>query len=118
MFNKYLFGFIEGFGEMLFPDYSHVLTRASKWTATEDCFVVLSHYGNEQYPASSLHIDNVEVAKVVDTSHSWGYVFFSGYVAKGSSLRTGYTMGFTAYALKRGGGVATNDSHFRRYNHA
>lgn len=103
MFNKYLFGFIEGFGEMLFPDYSHVLTRTSKWTATEDCFVVVSHYGSENYPASSLYIDNVEVAEAVDASSSWGYVFFSGYVAKGSSLQTGNTTVFTAYALKRGG---------------
>ena len=103
MFNKYLFGFIEGFGEMLFPDYSHVLTRATRWTATEDCFVVMSYYGSENYNAGSLYIDDVEVAKAVDASNGPGYVFFSGYVAKGSSLRTGSISGFTAYALKRGG---------------
>ena len=118
MFNKYLFGFIEGFGEMLFPDYSHVLTRTSSWNATEDCFVVVSHYGSEHDRAGSLYIDNVEVAKAVATEYHGGYVFFSGYVAKGSSLRARSTTVFTAYALKQGGGVATNDSHFRRYNHA
>lgn len=26
-----------GDDDMLFPDYSHVLTHASRWTATEDC---------------------------------------------------------------------------------
>lgn len=89
---------------MLFPDYSHILIKSTRWTATEDCFVVMSYHGEENYNAGSLYIDDVEVAKAVDTSNNWGYVLFSGYVAKGSSLRTTTISGFTAYALKQGGG--------------
>lgn len=92
-----------GGDDMLFPDYSHVLTHASRWTATEDCFVVMSYHGSENYNAGSLYIDDVKVAEAVDTSNAWGYVFFSGYVAKGSSLQTTSLSGFKAYALKRGG---------------
>lgn len=93
-----------GGDDMLFPDYSHVLTDSTRWTATEDCFVVMSYYGSENYKAGSLYINGVEVAKAVDKSNRGGYVFFSGYVAKGSSLRTTTISGFIAYALKQGGG--------------
>lgn len=93
-----------GGDDMLFPDYSHEITNATNWTATEDCFVVMSYYGSENYKAGSLYIDNVKVAEAVNTSKGGGYVFFSGYVAKGSSLQTNTISGFTAYALKQRGG--------------
>lgn len=88
---------------MLFPDYSHVLIHSIKWTATEDCFVVISYYGSENYKAGSLYIDGVAVAEAVHLSNGGGYVFFSGYVAKGSLIQTTSLSGFTAYALKHGG---------------
>ena len=96
MFNKYLFGFIEGFGEMLFPDFSRVIYSGSNWTATEDCFIVVSDY--EQY-AGGLHIDGEKIVNGV-----MGYTFFSGYVAKGSTIGGNKGAHFIAFALKRGWG--------------
>lgn len=50
MFNKYLFGFIKGFGEMLFPDFNNGLgVRVSSditHTLEQDSFVV-------QFPPTS-----------------------------------------------------------------
>lgn len=104
--NKEIIFGLSSFGDddMLFPDYSHILVKSSRWTATEDCFVVMAYYGSESNKAGSLYIDNVEVVKPVGAANSYGYVFFSGYVAKGSSLRTSTISGFTAYGLKQGGG--------------
>lgn len=106
MFNKYLFGFIEGFGEMLFPDFSRVIYTNSKWikewTATEDCFIVVHYYGIDGYKPSGLSIDGVAVALPIAVTYNDGFVCFSGYVAKGSSIEVSRTE-YTAYALKRGG---------------
>lgn len=122
MFNKYLFGFIEGFGEMLFPDFSKAtgmrLSQSNPHMLEQDSFIV-------QFTPSSTN------GHVTVNGSTFSYTFGSEplfhecpcfYAPKGTVLGSdsyhGYALVLVFPLTKGGGGVATNDGHFRRYNHA
>ena len=119
MFNKYLFGFIEGFGEMLFPDFSNGIglrvATNSTHTLEQDSFVV-------QFPPTG------DSGYVTVNGKTFSYAFGSQplyhespcfYAPKGTVLGSSgaYTL-LLVFPVTKGGGIAVNDSHFRRYNHA
>ena len=120
MFNKYLFGFIEGFGEMLFPDFSNGIglrvATNSTHTLEQDSFVV-------QFPPTG------DSGYVTVNGKTFSYTFGSQplyhespcfYAPKGTVLGSSgaYTLLLVFPVTKGGGGVAINESHFRGYNHA
>ena len=92
-----------GDDDMLFPDFSRVIYTGNRWTATEDCFVVVNCAGADRDRPGGLSIDDVAVARPMSIGYNEDLVSFSSYVAKGSSLRGYSATDFTAYALKRGG---------------
>lgn len=82
---------------MLFPDFSRKLYAGTRWTATEDCFIVGADYASrsDDKPAT-LTIDGTSV-RIVAGNNS----YFSFCVAKGSVIA--YQANFSAYGLKKGG---------------
>ena len=94
-----------GDDDMLFPDFSKVLYTGNRWTATEDCFIVVHCFGADGDMPGGIRINDVPVVGVLTVGYNEGLTCFSSYITKGSSLRGYAATEFTVYALKRGGGL-------------
>lgn len=90
-----------GLFNMLVPDYANPISGISgqSWTATEDCYVIYNRFAPDT--KWRLYLDEHIVTSQDTAGSSYTFVF-SGYVKKGSVLRTesGATLGnMKAYPL-------------------